>query len=105
MHVNIQTVKQAQSEQNIVVADQRVALLKSIDDLASIGGSEDHLAGLRRILEAFPEGILLSSIQATTADAAAVSKAKKVLLDSGEIEEEPKGRSFFLKLKTKPAAE
>ena len=105
MSVSLQVVKEAQAEQNVVVAKQRVSLLKAIDELESIGGSEDHLVGLRRILEAYPDGILLSSVQATTADAAAVSKAKKVLLDSGEIEEEPKGRSFFLKLKTKPAAE
>ena len=92
--LDIAAIKEAQENQNIVVAEQRVTLLKAEDDLNSIGGKIDYVIQLRKIVQANPNGILLSRIQTILPDGKALSEARKALKD--EISEEPKKKSFVL---------
>ena len=105
MAIDIATVKQAQSEQNVLIADRLAEVLKAKDELYSIGGTDDYQISLRQIVSAFPNGIALAKIQSVLTDSKSLGEARKALKDSGELEEAPKGKSFILKPVTKTAAE
>lgn len=74
-------------------------------ELEGIGGKVDYIVGLRRVVNAYPNGILLTKVQTVLTDSKALNDARKALVASGEIVEEPKKKSFFLKLATQQAAE
>lgn len=99
MAVNIESVKQIQKEQTLVIANQRVTILKSIDELESIGGNDDYTVSLRSILEAYPEGILLSKATTVLPDTEKLNAARDSLNEA--IEENKKGKAVVLKLKMK----
>lgn len=103
MAVNIEEVKQVQADQNLVIANQKVTVLKAVDELKSIGGEEDYEVGLRSILEAYPQGILLSKATTVLTDLEKLTKAREAM--KIEIEETKKGKAVILKLKVSKAAE
>ena len=97
MAINTQMVWEPQANQNTVVANQRVSVLKSVDDLKSIGGKDDYVASLRAIVKEYPDGILLAKIQTVLTDAKALTAARDAL--KGEIDEVTKGKSILMKPK------
>jgi len=96
MKINIEEVKQAQADQLEVIAANRLTVLQSIDDLESIGGTDDYVPSLRTIVTAYPDGILASKVQLVLPDAALLKEARAVL-KATEIEEIPKGKRTILK--------
>ena len=105
MAISISDIKQVQNNQNLVIADQIVSVLKNKDELHSIGGVDDYVVYLRQIVTAYPQGIALTTVQTALTDPKSLGEARNVLKASGELEETPSKKSFILKLKATVAAE
>jgi hypothetical protein len=95
-------VLQAQTEQLGVIATNRLAVLKSIDELDEIGGKDNYVHSLKTILAAYPNGIRLSRVQEVMGDAKVLAEARETL--KAEIEEIG-GKRTVLKLRTQPESQ
>jgi predicted RNA binding protein with dsRBD fold (UPF0201 family) len=99
MPTNKELVKQAQTEQLGIIANNRLTVLQSIEELESVGGKDDYHQSLRTIVNAYPEGVLLSKVQMVLTDVKVLGEARKAL--KHEIEEIG-GKRIVLKVRKQP---
>ena len=105
MNTAIELFHKAQDGQLTTIGGQKLAVLKSYDVLHSFKGEDDYQIGLATIVNAYPEGILLTKIRQVLPDSLILEKAIKALVEKKEIVSEPYGkRSQLLKpVKKEPA--
>jgi hypothetical protein len=89
--------EQAAEELNEELANERLALLKRLDEIEEIHVDDNAATSLRKIVKHYADGISMSRLSFVFADPSALIKARKAL--SAEIEEIKVGRSIILKPK------
>jgi hypothetical protein len=90
---------EAQNEEIDVITTHRLAMLRSIDDLAAIGGKDDYQRSLLAVVTEFgADGIALNRVSEVFSDQPLLKAARKALEKANKIGEAGEGRSKMLKL-------
>jgi hypothetical protein len=91
---------EAQKEQCGVVAQHRIQVLRSLDELEEFGGVDDYKVSLEQIVVAYPDkGITLTHVRNVLPDAIALKQAVEDLDKAGVIQVEEVGRTSILRPK------
>ncbi len=93
---------EAAAAANQLLADAQIAVLRRLIEMEDLHLPLNTAFNLRKIVEAFPDGIALSKLQHVFADQVALNKARKKLKEEEQIDENDSKRSIVLKLKTPP---
>ena len=83
---------EAQNNQLKVVADHRVAVLKSLDELEEFRGKDDYQIAVATIVKEYPNGIVLTRLREVLPDSVILEEAVKQLVEKKEITTEPYGK-------------
>jgi hypothetical protein len=95
---------EAQNEEIDVITTHRLAILRSMDDLAAIGGKNDYQRSLLAVVTEYgPDGLSLNRASEVFPDQQLLMAARKVLRKANKIVEVGDGRSITLKLVTEIA--
>lgn len=92
--------KNVGGEVNAALANDRLTLLKRLDELEDVHIEDDGAKSLRVILGHYSDGITLTRLSVLFPDPAVLAKARKAM--AKELEESKKGRLVTLKLKPVP---
>ena len=92
MPTNKELLFAAQNEQLQAVAKNRVAVLTGLAELEEFGGEDNYVASVSAIVNAYPEGIMLTKLREVLPNYVVLEKAIKKLADDKEIDTEAVGK-------------
>ena len=96
---NYELVLEAQKEQVVVIANDRVALREDLDAMEKIGGKDDYESSLPAFLAKYNKGeTTTDQLREVYPDARQLKKAITKLAKDGAIKVEIKGQTTFVAL-------